>query len=68
MGGEAVTALRLTLRELQEALDTAVGEHAAHRREHGCRTGTCEAGMVLAARVAQAQADLGMTRFLNEGD
>lgn len=61
-------SLRVVLRELQTALDDAAAEHYAHRREHHCREGSgCTEGKRLATVVEQAQSQLSMTRFLNEG-
>ena len=69
-GRAGVRAPRIPLREhlkgLQTVLDEAAADHLAHRQEHQCRVGTCEVGAQLAARVAEAQGQLGMTRFLNE--
>jgi hypothetical protein len=60
-------SLRSVLRGLQAALDDAAAAHFAHRREHGCREGSgCEAGRLLSERVAEAQGQIGMVRFLNE--
>ena len=62
------SSLRTHLRDLQAALDDAAAAHLAHRQEHGCREGMCPEGKRLAGRVAEADWQLGMTRFLNEAD
>ena len=60
-------SLRSQLRDLQRELDDAAAEHFAHRQACHCREGSgCTEGRRLAARVADAQSTIGMTRFLNE--
>jgi hypothetical protein len=60
-------SLRVHLRSLQAALDEAAAANLAHRRDHGCREGSgCPEGRELAAAVTGRQAELGMTRFLND--
>jgi hypothetical protein len=59
-------SLRVHLRDLQRALDEAAAGHFAHRREHGCREGTCAEGKRLAQVTSDAQFALSMTRFLND--
>lgn len=59
-------SLRSCLRDLQAVLDETAAAHLAHRRQHGCREGTCEEGRILAEAAAAAQTALSMTRFLNE--
>jgi hypothetical protein len=62
-------SLRTHLRELQTALDGAAAEHFAHRRACHCKEGSgCTEGRQLSARVAEAQWQLGMVRFLNQED
>ena len=60
------SSLRSILRDLQAELDQAAAASLAHRREHGCRAGTCEEGRMLAEATTAAQGALSMTRFLNE--
>jgi hypothetical protein len=65
--GARPVPLRTHLRELQTALDDAAAEHFAHRRACHCREGSgCTEGRQLSARVAEAQWQLGMVRFLNQ--
>lgn len=60
-------SLRVHLRDLQAQLDQAAAGHLAHRQAHGCRERSgCEEGKALAGQVAEAQGQLGMTRFLND--
>lgn len=58
-------SLRSVLRGLQAELDSAAAVCLAHRRQHGCREGTCDEGAMLAEAVTAAQSALAMTRFLN---
>jgi hypothetical protein len=67
--GARPVPLRTHLRELQTALDGAAAEHFAHRRACHCKEGSgCTEGRQLSARVAEAQWQLGMVRFLNQED
>jgi hypothetical protein len=59
-------SLRVTLRQLNAALEDAADAHYSHRSQHGCREGSgCARGIDLGGRVVKAQGALDMTRFLN---
>ena len=64
--------LRSHLKELQAALDDASEALLAHGQEHRCQqlysTTECEESARIAGLVSDAQYQLSMTRFLNEGD
>ena len=57
--------LRERLKSLQSDVDEAEESHLAHLRKHSCR-GRCETARELGGKVADAQYQLGVTRFLNE--
>ena len=67
-GTERPPALRAVLKGMQADLDEASRQQGLHIAEHGCRPGhgNCRAGDYWAGQVAEAQAQLGLTRFCNE--
>jgi hypothetical protein len=60
------SSLRARLRELQAELDEASDAVLGHLRDHGCQGKDCAEAKALSDRVADAQYQLNMTRFLNE--
>jgi hypothetical protein len=66
-GTDREPTLRERLKALQSDVDEAEESHHEHLRKHPCR-GRCKTARELGEKVADAQYQLGMTRFLNEGD
>jgi hypothetical protein len=63
---ERPPSLRSILRGLQDELDEGGAAIRDHRREHGCRDGSCPEAGRLGAAAADAEFRVQMTRFLNQ--
>lgn len=64
-GTDPEPTLRETLKAMRAEVDEAEESHHEHLRRHPCR-GRCKTALQLGEKVAGAQYQLGMTRFLNE--